>query len=167
VEDCRVDHDKAGECFIQPVEAMDLVGSGKYGLAFSNFVLEHVKDVPGAAGEIFRVLEKGGSFIFTVPNPQAPEFRLSRMTDLRLHKKIKGTEKCWPAYYSYGSIGNLVRLFEAAGFETEEVRYFPAVFTYLYRYPVLDLFARAYDSLISMMDSETLQGHVCLVFKKI
>jgi len=35
---------------------------------FSNCVLEHVSDLDGLLGEVARVLERGGEFIFTVPN---------------------------------------------------------------------------------------------------
>lgn len=167
IENCRVKHVKAGKCHNQSVETMGLVDSDKYNLAFSNFVLEHVRNVDMASREIFRVLKKRGYFIFTVPNPLAPEFLFSRLTNVGVHKKVKGVEKCWPTFYNYKNIYNLVGMFEAAGFKTEEVKFFPAVFTYFYKYPILNILAKAYDIIVGRLGFRILQGHVCLSFKKL
>src|SRR5262245_65948217 len=99
------------------------VSSATYDAAFSNYLLEHVEDVRGAIGEIFRVLRPGGVYVASVPNPTALEFRLARWTPLWFHKLVRG-HAVGEKYYSYRSIAGLVKLFENAGFLVRDVWHF-------------------------------------------
>ena len=144
---------------------MTPVPSASYDAAFSNYLLEHVEDVRGAVGEIFRVLKPGGVYVTSVPNPTALEFRLARWTPLWFHKLVRG-RVVGEKYYSYRSIGGLVRLFESQGFHARHVWHFSSTEDYLQRFPVVRDLARAYDRTLMALGARSLMGNVCLVFEK-
>lgn len=169
VADCRADHPLVGRCFQAGVESMEPVESGAYDLAFANYVLEHVGELDRAAKEIFRVLKPGGYFVLSLPNPSAPEFRLSRRTPLWFHQMVKGEgegKEAFETHYAYKDINYLIKLFENTGLKTVEKKYFPAVYGYLYKFPIINWLARAYDWLVKALGIKFLMGDVCLTFKK-
>lgn len=54
---------------------------------FSNCVIEHIPDLDKVLGEVFRVLDKGGKFVFTVPSHKFGEYLFfsNLFTNLRLN----------------------------------------------------------------------------------
>lgn len=145
------------------MSAEDLSGlsAETYDVAFSNYVLEHVSDVDSAAQEICRVLKPGGSYISSVPNPMAPEFRVAGKTRLAFHKLVRGRQ-AWETHYMYGSIPNLIRTFEKAGFVLEKEFYRGCTEQYLERFFLLSTISRGYDRLVEMLGIKPFMGNVCL-----
>ena len=147
------------------VEFMPMVHSGLYDVAFTNFVLEHVIDIPSSAKEIYRVMKKGGRFFATVPNPSALEFLIARVTPLWFHKLIR-QEESWPTFYNYKNIKRLISLFESAGFTLIDSLYQPCYYLYFRNYPLISHLARTMDNLLISLNNKKLLGHVFLEFEK-
>jgi len=169
IYECNMDNPHAGRRFICSAENMKEVKSAEYELAFSNYVLEHVPNLSLAAKEIFRIIKPGGVLAISVPNPQALEFFISRHTPLFFHQLIKGKAKfseAYETYYAYKNIAELVKTFEAAGFKTKEIKFYPFTIGYLFRFPVISLLSRIYDALISLTGIKVLMGQAGIVFKK-
>ena len=110
VDDCDIDHPSVGRTWRCSAEAMPDVGASDYVAVFANYVLEHVPDVGAAAREIYRILKPSGRFIVSVPNPTAPEFVVSRLTPLWLHRMVRG-EEAWETHYDYQNVDGLKSLF--------------------------------------------------------
>ncbi len=165
VENCDVKHKFINKSYIESIEHANSLESDKYKLAFANYVFEHVKDIDSAASEVYRVLKHDGYFLMTVPNPNAPEFFISRITPLWLHRAVRGGSG-WKTYYSYKNIKNLIKIFEKKGFSVVEIKYFPAVLTYFYRFPILKQMSIAYEWFLKKFRLNALMGNVCLIFKK-
>ena len=163
--DARVDRPYVRNVFCCAAQAMAPVAPGTYDAAFSNYLLEHVTDVQGAATELFRVLRPGGVYVASVPNPTALEFRLARWTPLWFHKLVRG-HVVGEKYYSYRSIAGLVKLFESVGFLARDVWHFSSTEDYLQRFPVVRSLARGYDRALMAARWRALMGNVCLVFQK-
>jgi len=163
--DAHVDRPYVRHVYRCAAQAMSPVSPTTYDAAFSNYLLEHVTDVKGAAAEIYRVLRPGGVYVASVPNPTALEFRLARWTPLWFHKMVRG-HVVGEKYYSYRSIAGLVSLFETAGFRARDVWHFSSTEDYLQRFPVVRSLARAYDRALMSAHARSLMGNVCLVFQK-
>jgi len=168
IQNCTVSASFVGRCFICPLEKMSGISSGAYDCAFSNFVLEHVVDPTAASEEMARLLKPGGQLIISCSNPRAPEFRLAAATPTSFHQFFRGHDHD-PAYhveYAYASIEKLIRIFELSGLELQEDRRWPSVRYYLDSIPVLRIFGRLYDRLLSGFRWRSAMGHSVLVFKK-
>jgi ubiquinone/menaquinone biosynthesis C-methylase UbiE len=165
IEPCSIDHPNIGTSWTCSVESMTPVEASTYPIAISNYVLEHVPRVDKAASEIHRVLKPQGTFIATVPNVSSPEFWLSKHTPTWVHKKIRGG-KTWDTYYAFESMDDLARIFRSAGLTTQEVRYFPAIEQYVYRFPVAATIGRGMDKLLTSIKIKRLLGNVCLIIIK-
>ncbi|MDD4902453.1 MAG: methyltransferase domain-containing protein [Patescibacteria group bacterium] len=169
VYECRMDNPRARTRFVCSADKMPEVPTENYDLGFSNYVLEHVANLPDAAKEIYRVIKPGGIFAVSTPNPQAPEFFISRHTPLFFHQLIKGKGKFAEAYetfYAYKNIGELIKIFIAAGFKAKEVKFYPFTIGYLFRFPIISIISRLYDKLISLLGAKPLMGQVGIVFEK-
>ncbi|MBI4556238.1 MAG: class I SAM-dependent methyltransferase [Candidatus Hydrogenedentes bacterium] len=165
VDDCALSHPSIGHCWQCSAEAMTPVPSENYDLAFANYVLEHVPDLPQAAREIHRVLKPGGVLVVSVPNTAAPEFIVARWTPLWLHKRLRGGES-WEKQYSYRNIREFTAMFAEAGLQPVEVRHFPIMAWYASRVPLLGPLGRAYDAAIKRMRATRLMGNVFIMFEK-
>ena len=165
VEDCSVRDPRVDRCWICSAEAMEPVPDAGHDAAFANYVLEHVPDPAAAAREIHRVLRPGGVFVASFPNPLAPEFRLAAATPLWFHRRVRG-EEAWETHYAYGTVENLVRLFEAAGFRTDSLERFPFLEGYLGRFPGLGAIARAWDRRLERRRRTDAMGQVCATFRR-
>lgn len=163
--DCRVERAYARQAYRCSAEDMKGVPSGEYDLAFSNYLLEHVRDVVGAAREIHRVLKPGGCYVASVPNPTAPEFVLARWTPLWFHRLIRG-HVVGEKYYSYRSVGDLKSIFARAGMVPRETWHYSSTEDYLQRFPVARSLARLYDRALARWHAHRLMGNVCLLFEK-
>lgn len=165
MEDCSVKHPSVANCYQCSVESMNSLEVNAYALAFANFLLEHVQNLEKAASEIYRVLEPGGRFITTVPNPAALEMLLSKQTPLWFHKIVR-RENAWKTYYKYRNINQLVRIFEGVGFRLVDVESYSFVQGYLYKFPVMGLLGRFYDKIVSDLKIRRLMGQSCITFEK-
>lgn len=165
VEDIKFNNSFVGNFFRCSVEFMPHVKSGEYDVAFANYVLEHVRDINMAASEILRILKPGGIFVTSIPNPQAPEFVVSRLTPLWFHKIIRKRES-WETYYSYESIKQLSKIFNKAGFEMVDVLYWSFSYGYLNRFPVINRISCVYDKLMDFLKLKHFMNNVCIVLKK-
>jgi len=168
----RVDIDKyeirapyVGETWTASVEHMTEVPSDKYNAAFANFVLEHVSDLDLAAAEVMRVLRKGGIFVASTVNVRAPEIWISSHTPLWFHEFIRG-HRAWVTTYSYSSVQELADKFRRAGFQVDDLRWFPVVGAYLHRFPVLNVLARLYDATLKGLKLHGMLGNICIVLRK-
>ncbi len=167
--DSSVEYKKFSKRYICSVEKMDEVEKNKYDIAFANFVLEHIPDLNSSASEINRIIKNGGSFVTSIPNPQAPEFVISKFTPHSFHQWIRGEGEGHEAHeteYSYKSVGEFVKIFESKGFKLKEEFFKPFTFGYLYRFPIVNIFSKIYDKLILKTGARRLMGNVCLVFEK-
>lgn len=166
-EPCRAEAPYIGECIQASIESAPMIPSGRYEAVFANYVLEHVHDIPAAAREIKRILKPGGIFAVSTPNPQAPEFILSRFTPLWLHQKIRGSRpehRAFETVYAYRSINELADIFRNEGLNARVIEYYPATETYLYRFPFIRPLSRLYDTIIRSLGWKRLLGNVCVVF---
>lgn len=169
VQDCLVQGKNVGRCYVCPAEDMREIGDGEYDLVFANYVMEHIADVSKAAGEISRVTKPGGLFVATLANPRAPEFRLSGHTPTWFHQWVKGEgagKEAYDVHYDYRSVADLEKKFADHDFEMIESKYYPFTYGYLYRFPVLKYFSKAYDYAIGLLGIGGLMGQVCVVWKK-
>ena len=169
VIESKVDYLKFDKNYICSVENMKEIPSDNYDIAFANFVLEHVGDLNSSGREINRILKKGGSFVASIPNPQAAEFFISKFTPLWFHQWIRGEGEGHEAHeteYSYKSVGDFIKIFENEGFKIREEYFRPFTFGYLYRFPVINILSKVYDKLILKLGYKKLMGNVCLVFEK-
>jgi len=155
-----------GQCYQCQVESMRPVESTAYDLAFANYLLEHIQNLPKAASEIYRILKPRGIFVAAIPNPTAPEFLLAKLTPLWFHKLIRGT-RVWETYYAYQDLPSLSHIFERAGFDTVEISYWPCTLCYLERFVVLNRLAALYDKVVDKMKLKRFMGNVCITFRKL
>jgi hypothetical protein len=61
---------------------------------------------------------------------------------------------------------DLARIFSSAGMATQEIRYFPAIEQYVYRFPVVATIGRGMDKLLASINIKRLLGNVCLIIIK-
>jgi SAM-dependent methyltransferase len=148
-----------------PVEAMAGVPTAGYDAAFSNYLLEHVRDLSAAAREIHRVLEPGALYVASVPNPTAPEFVLARWTPLWFYRLLLG-RPVGEKFCSYRGIRDLAGIFERAGFRTRAVWHYASTEDYLQNVRGLRALARLYDRALMALGWKRLLGNVCLEFEK-
>ena len=167
IVDCWVSEAPLRQSFVASVTTMPMLASNSYDLAFANYVLEHVADVRRAADEIQRVLKLGGLFVLSTPNPQAPEFIVSRLTPLWFHQLVKGQgDTAYETHYAYRSIEELIGLFQQKGFQLVVEVYYPFTFNYLGRFPMLNWLSRGYDTIVDLLHLRRLMGNVGLIFQK-
>jgi SAM-dependent methyltransferase len=166
IEPATVDHPRVRNVWQCSVADMRPVPASEYSAVFANYVLEHVQDLESAAREMSRVLEPGGIAIFTLPNPMAPEFVLSRWTSMSFHRRVRRAET-WQTVYAYRSIPDLVSLFCEAGFEQTRIDYYPVVGAYMDNRRILAPIGRAYDRMVAWLGWPGLLGQCCLVLVRV
>lgn len=170
VEPCAVDHPVVRRSIVESVECMSRVGSEQYALVMSNYVFEHVPDCDAALCEVARVLQPGGRFVLTVPNPTAPEFAVARRTPTWFHEAVRGRpeggSRAYPTFYAYGSIDGLIGAGRVAGLRLEGLAQTSFLWGYLARWRPLGSLARAWDGGVNRLGWRSLQGHVCLTLRK-
>jgi SAM-dependent methyltransferase len=168
VNDCRVDFPLVGDCFMASVEDMKPIKSENYDLAFANYVFEHINNLDKAAKEVARILKASGSFIVSLPNPQAPEFILSKHTSTKFHQIIKGEgegQQAYETHYVYKDVPDFVNTFKKY-FKEAEVKYWSNTYSYLFKFPIINFISKIYDATVNGLNLKFLMGNVCVVFKK-
>lgn len=167
--DSKVEYNKLNNSYVCSVEDMKTIGANIYDIAFANFVLEHVLDLESSAREINRILKEKASFVASIPNPQAPEFIISRFTPHWFHQWVRGEGEGHEAHetkYSYKSIREFINIFEKNGFKLVKESFTPFTYGYLYRFTLLNIFSKIYDYLVLKLGVKRFMGNVCLVFEK-
>ena len=104
-----------------------------------------------------------------IPNPNAPEFLLAKITPLWFHKVARGnsTHTAFETHYAYKSINELIQMFQSSGLILAEVRYYPILELYLERLsPFMGKLGKIYDSTVSSLNIHRLMGNVCIIFQK-
>jgi hypothetical protein len=165
VDDCLVSYPAIGDCWTCSVEAMFPVQSSCYQAAFANYVFEHISNPDLAAKEIHRILKSNACFVISIPNPTAIEFRISKHTPLWLHKAIRQSH-AWETHYAYQGINQLISVFKENGLLAIDVQYYPAVGSYLHKFPILSTLGSLYDRIVEGLYITGLLGDVCVVFQK-
>jgi SAM-dependent methyltransferase len=165
VVNCDAVHPAIGKCWICSAETMSPVESDHYSAAFANYVLEHISNLNLATREIYRVLKPRGIFVASASNPTAPEFVLAKWTPTWFHKTIRRSET-WETHYAYKNIKELTGIFKSAGLHVVEIKYYSFVEGYLAEFPLLNVFGKFYDKVISVLKIKRFMGNVCIVFEK-
>lgn len=102
---------------------------GCAGSVFSNSVLEHVRDLDHALSELYRILHRGGIFMFSVPTKQF-ERDLTRYFGKRASRRVN------ERYFHHNLLeaGEWVNIVARHGFTISTVIPFqPTYFTFVYR----------------------------------
>ena len=167
INDCEVDKSYVKRNYVCSLEDMKVIGENSYDIAFANFVMEHILDIEKMAQEAARIVTEDGNFVISLPNPQAPEFKFAKATSTSFHQlfRKKGYNNAYPVNYAYKTIDNFVSIMEQNGWKLQEKKYFPATYSYLYRYPLINLFSYIYDKAIASLAIKALLGHTVLHFR--
>jgi len=168
IEDCDISEDFVKRSYICSIEDMVPIENELYDLAFANFVLEHVEHPDKAAKEMARIIKPGGEVVISLSNPRALEFKLAKATPTWFHQLLRqeGHDEAYPVKYAYKNVKNFIFLMTLAGWELKEEKYFPATYSYLHRFPLINFISRGYDKLIEKKGWENLMGHAVLSFRK-
>ena len=168
IQDCQIDQPYVDKSFISTLEDLGPLKSGYYDLAFANFVLEHVNKPKEAAQAMARILKPKGELVLSLTNPLAPEFLLAKLTPTSFHQifRAEGHDEAYPVKYAYKNIKNFVNIMEQFGFELLEKKYFPATYSYLHRFPVINKLSYLYDNILIKTRCVLLMGHTVLHFQK-
>lgn len=169
IDNCQVNKPYVKHCYNCSLENMKPIKSNSYALAFANFVMEHILDIKKMAKETSRIIEKEGSLIISLPNPQAPEFVVAKKTSTKFHQlfRKKGHDEAYPVNYAYKSIDNFIAIMEKNNWRLLEQKYFPATYSYLHRFPIIKSLSHAYDRMANYFQAQRLLGHVVLHFENI
>lgn len=167
IEDCKIDRSYVKNSYILSLEDMDVISSNAYDLAFANFVMEHIEDEERAAREIRRITKKGASLVLSLSNPEAPEFRLAKITPTSFHQlfRKKGKDSAYPVNYVYKTIDHFIYVMEKNGWILIEKKYFPATYSYLHHIPIINIISLGYDKLIKSLSLNKCLGHVVCHFE--
>ncbi|MDI3496431.1 MAG: hypothetical protein PWQ35_452 [Patescibacteria group bacterium] len=164
IDDASVSRPYVKHVYRCAVEDMSVIKTDSYDLAFANFVMEHITNPEKMAQETGRIIKKKGSLVISLPNPQAPEFILAKITSTNFHQifRRQGADPAYPVSYSYRSIANFISLMEKNNWKLVEKKYFPATYSYLHRFPLINYLSYAYDNIILLLKLKRLLGHVVL-----
>jgi len=168
VDDCQVKVNYHCHSYQCSLEDMNKIPDKKYNLAFANFVLEHVSHPNLAAAEMNRILAPHAHLLISLSNPQAWEFKLAAHTPTSFHQLFRqeNHDEAYTVKYSYKTIPNFINLMQKAGFELVEEKYFPATYSYLFRFPVINRLSLLYDSYLLKSKNKKRMGHSFLHFIK-
>lgn len=125
----------------QSVCDMKGIASSSIDIAYSRSVMEHIDDVQAAYREIYRVLKRGGRYIFITPSIYDYATLIARVVPNKFHPSIvrftggRPHEDTFPAYYKSNSKHAITKHAKEAGFKI-------ASFEYLGQYPSYLVFAR-------------------------
>lgn len=109
-----------------------------FDLISSVFVLEHIEKPSKVFSEAFRVLKKGGCFIFITPNFYSFAILMSRLLPQRWHrfiiqnilgKKVRDFDNA-PVFYRANSCRKLIKIYRRAGFSGCRIVLFSGLYDY-------------------------------------
>ncbi len=165
IEDVRVEGYGIRNCYRCSIESMHPVKSGEYNAVFANYVLEHIQHLEQCASEIYRVLNPGGIFVASIPNPTALEILLAKVTPLWFHKLLVRRD-AFETHYMFKGIEDLRIIFQKGGFNTIAVYYRSCILDYFENIFILNKLARLYDNILNMLQVKRFMDNVCIVFQK-
>jgi SAM-dependent methyltransferase len=134
----------------------------EFDLLFSRSVMEHVSNPHNAFREAFRVLKKGGQWIFLTPNRWDYVSIISRMVPNRFHGKIvnitegRDESDVFPVVYKSNSWWQISRACNETGFRICTFDYLGQDPQYFSFNPALYLCATVYEKVI--LSTEMLRG---------
>lgn len=167
IDNCQVDKKYVKKTYRCSLEEMSVISTNAYDLAFANFVMEHIYNSEKMASECARIIKPQGDIVISLPNPQAPEFILAKNTPTWFHQLLrkKGHDKAYPVNYAYKNIDNFIRIMVKNKWYLVEKKYFPATYSYLHRFPVINIISGMYDKAMNSLHIKPALGHVVLHFK--
>jgi SAM-dependent methyltransferase len=129
----------------------------RFDLAYADYVLEHVEHPVPFLSEVKRVLKPGAAFLFRTPNIWHYVALISASTPHWVHRLIanpvrgmpRDAHEPWPTYYRLNSKKAIVRSSAAAGFSTNELRFFEGQPSYLVFNSVVFLLGVAYERVVN------------------
>ncbi len=167
IENCQVNKPYIKNSYICSLENMIPIADNKYDLAFANFVMEHVVDSEKTAKEINRIVKPGGNLVISLSNPCAPEFKLAKITPTWFHQlfRQKKHDNAYPVNYVYKNINNFINIMEKNGWILQEKKYFPAIYSYLHNFFIINIIGLLYDKVLLFLNIKSWLGHVVLHFQ--
>ncbi len=168
IEDCHLNEPYVEKTYISALEDLSMLEANHHDVAFANFVLEHLSKPDLAARAIMNIMKPGGELILSLSNPLAPEFILAKLTPTSFHQwfRAKGHDEAYPVKYAYRSIPKFISIMKEAGWQLVEKKCFPATYSYLHRFPVINKLSYFYDLFLIKIKLCALMGHTVLHFKK-
>lgn len=144
-----------------------------FDIVVSDYVLEHVERPAAFMGEVYRVLEPGGSFFFRTPNCMHYIALASAVTPHWFHEAISNrvrripadSHAPYPTFYRMNGRGRLRRLAQDAGFRAIELDMVETEPSYLMFNPVAFLMGTAYERMVN--SAKLLEGLRANIFARI
>jgi ubiquinone/menaquinone biosynthesis C-methylase UbiE len=136
-------------------------------------VMEHVEDPTAVYGEMWRVLRRGGHFIFLTANLWDYASLIAKVVPNRFHPwivaRVEGREEqdVFPIQYRTNTRGAVMRYAGQAGFDVVSYDYHGQYPCYFLFNGALFLLGTAYEKLISRFEAlHFLRGWILVVLKK-
>jgi SAM-dependent methyltransferase len=130
---------------------------GRFDLAFSIYVLEHLAQPQQFAAEIGRVLKPGGLFLAVTPNAYHYLPIIASLTPHGFHRwynkrRGRAEDDTFPTYYRMNTRRKLARVFGAAGFKVERMSTIEVQPNYLKFSTPSFLIGAAYERIVNATD---------------
>jgi SAM-dependent methyltransferase len=145
-------------CDIAGADAPAILGAGRYDIAYSRMVMEHVRDVPRMWENIAHALAPGGVAFAFFPTLYAPPYVLNRLIPEKISRraleavfpdrKDEGDNPKFPAYYNYcfSKTEKIEPMLKRAGFADVVVLPFWG-YSYFWKFPVVKQIDAAFTKL--------------------
>lgn len=165
------------ECDITSPNAPEILGRGKYDLAYCRMVMEHVQDVPAMWRNISEVLAPGGVALSFFPTLYAIPYTLNRLMPERLsrfiletvfpERKPEGDDPKFPAYYDhcFSSESKMMPMLRQAGFSDAVVLPFWG-YAYFWKIPGLKQIDAAFNRFAERRDWRTVSSFAYVIATK-
>lgn len=147
--------------------------NNRFDLAYADWLLEHLSDPIKSAKEIYRVLKPNGVLIIRTPNLWHYVSLISCCMPYKLHiilRKLllnKDSKDTIKTYYRCNNILKIKRIFEKAGFITEELEMVEKEPSYLMTWEYVFMLGLAYERLVNSMEFlKWFRANIFAVFRK-
>lgn len=142
-------------------------------LVISRSVLEHIREIKPVYAEVYRVLKRGGQFMFLVPNLGDYTSMISFIIPNRFHSVIvsktegRDPRDTFPTFYKSNTSFAVRRLAKATGFKVISIDYLGQYPAMLMFNPVLFFLGTVYEKIISRVNLlRFLRGWILVVLQK-
>lgn len=139
----------------------------------SKSVIEHLVNPLAMFSEVFRILKKGGYFIFLTPNDRDYASIAAMLIPNRLHPYVvsrtegRMSDDTFPTYFRCNSYDSISTVAQAAGFTLEQLDYLSQYPAYLLFNPILFTIGALYDRILTRIEFlKTLRGWLLVILKK-
>lgn len=145
---------------------------GSFDLAFSIYVLEHIREPAGFAREIARVLRPGGYFLGLTPNRYHYVSLMAALTPTSFHqwfnkRRGRAEDDTFPTWYRLNTRRALRRHFEASGLQLDRFSMIEVQPNYLKFSTPSFLLGAAYERLVNSTDwLAGLRVNIIALFRK-